>query len=59
MHISENIQKKLYNLQVKLEEFTDQIKKYRIVGIELSINDNTKSSRIPSTYRKNVYQQNR
>ena len=46
MHISENIQKKLYNLQVKLEEFTDQIKKYRIVGIELSINDNTKGSRI-------------
>ena len=33
-HIPENIQNKIYNLQVILEQFTDQKKIYRLVGID-------------------------
>ena len=37
---------KIHNLQIKIEQFTDQTKKakkYQLVGISLSIHDNTKS----------------
>ena len=45
-HISQNIQNKIHNLQIRLEEFTEQTKKakkYQLIGIALSINGNTKS----------------
>ena len=48
-HISQNIQNDIHNLQVRLEQFTDQTKKskkYQLVGISLSINDNMKSPQI-------------
>ena len=47
VHIFENVQNKMHKLLNRVEQFTDQTKKpkkYQIVGIELSINDNTESS---------------
>ena len=44
--MSEHVQSKLYNLHIKLEQFSEKTKKFKklhLVGIELSINDNTKS----------------
>ena len=35
VHIPENVQNKIYNLQIRLEQFIDQTK-YLLVGIELS-----------------------
>ena len=43
---SGNVRNKIYNLQIKLEKFTDQTKKakkYQLVRIALSVNDNTKN----------------
>ena len=45
-HISQNVQNKIHNLQIRLEQFIDQTKKtkrYQLVGISVSINDDTKS----------------
>ena len=44
--MSEHVQSKLYNLHIKLEQFSEKTKKFKklhLVGIELSINDNTKA----------------
>ena len=44
VHISQN---KIHNLQIRLEQLTDQtkkLKKHQLAGIALSIHDNTKSS---------------
>ena len=38
-YIFENVQDKIYNLKIRLEQFTDQTKKakkYWLIGIELS-----------------------
>ena len=46
VHISQNVQNKIQNLQIRLEQFTDltkKAKKYQVIGIGLSIHDNTKS----------------
>ena len=46
VHISQNDQNKIHNLQIRLEQSTDQTKKakkYQLVGIALFIHDNTKS----------------
>ena len=46
VHISQNVQNKIQNLQIRLEQFTDltkKAKKYQLIGIGLSIHDNTKS----------------
>ena len=46
VRISQNVQNKIQNLQIRFEKFTDQTEraqKYQFVGIEISINDNTKS----------------
>ena len=46
VRISQNVQNKIQNLQIRCEKFTDQTEraqKYQFVGIEISINDNTKS----------------
>ena len=47
LYISQNVRKRMHNLRFRLEKVTDQTikaKKYQLVGIPLSINDNTKSS---------------
>ena len=47
VQISQNVRNKIYNLQIRLEQFTDltkTAKKYQSVGIILFINDNTKRS---------------
>ena len=43
--MSRNVQNKIHNLQIRLEQFTDQTKakKYQLVGIALSMNDNTQN----------------
>ena len=46
VHISQDVQNKIHNLQIRLEQSTDQTKKakkYQLVGIALFIHDNTKS----------------
>ena len=46
VHISQNVQNKIQNLQIRLEQFTDltkKAKKYQLIGIGLSIHYNTKS----------------
>ena len=46
-YIFENVQDKIYNFKIRLEQFTDQTKKakkYWLIGIELSYMTNGKSS---------------
>ena len=45
--MSQNLQNKIHNLQIRVEQFNDQTekgKKYQSFGISLSINGHTKSA---------------
>ena len=47
VQISRNVKNKIHNLQIRLEQFTEEIKrakKYQPVEIALSMKGNTKSS---------------